>query len=83
MKLYTQSAVDDFVFGKLADMGYDIYKRPSVLVDEYICVAPSEKYMNVLFLDKFLNAWSGALYMRKCRRLPKWAKDYIDNELNN
>jgi hypothetical protein len=83
MKLYTQTAVNDFVFGKLADMGYEIHTRPSVLVDEYICVAPNDEYMNVLFLDKYLNEWSSALRMRKCRKLPKWAEDFIANENND
>lgn len=80
MKVYDYKAVDSFVFGKLAPAGYDITCIPGALVDGYICVAPDESKYNFVFTEKYLNEWSSGVVMRRCRKLPKWAVEFLANE---
>lgn len=80
MKVYSYKAVDDFVFGKLAPLGYDIHIMPGALVDGYICVAPDASRYHFIAKEHYLNSWSSGVTVRRCRRLPKWAEDYINNE---
>jgi len=80
MRLYTYKAVDSFVHERLAPKGYDIHVVPGVLADGYICVAPDENKYHFIMRERYLNEWSSGMSMRRYRRLPKWAVDYIRNE---
>lgn len=80
MKLYSYNAVDSLVFGKLAPLGYDIHVVPGALADGYICIAPDEGKYHVVAQERYINEWTSGVSVCRCRKLPKWAVDYIANE---
>lgn len=80
MKVYDYKAVDSLVFGKLAPLGYDIHVVPGSLADGYICVSPRAGFYHFLARERYLNEWSSGVTVRRCRKLPKWAVDFIANE---
>ena len=82
MKTYSYMAVENFINQKLAPLGYEIIQIPGSLVDNYFCIAPEGKY-NFIFREKYLNAWSSGLTMRRYGKIPKWAGKTIEKYLNS
>ena len=80
MKLYSFRAVDSLVFGKLAPFGYDIHVVPGTLADGYICIAPDEGKYNFVAQERYINEWSSGVSVRRCRKLPQLAVDFVANE---
>lgn len=81
MRVYDYKAVDSLVFGKLAPLGYDIHVVPGSLVDGYICISPDDDKYHFLAQERYLNEWSSGVTVRRCRKLPKWAVEFIANEI--
>lgn len=80
MKLYDYKTVEKFIFGKLAPLGYEIHAVPGCLCDGYICVSPDESKYHFIAQKRYLNEWSSGVSMRRYRKLPKWAVDFIAKE---
>lgn len=80
MKKYSYNAVETFIREKLDPAGYDIHQIPGSLVDEYVCIAPSEKYYNFIFVERYLNEWSSGLSMHRYKKLPAFARAMLDRE---
>lgn len=80
MTIYEHKSVERYIFEKLVPMGYEIHIFPGALVDSFICVAPDDKHYNFIFWEKYINEWSSGLTQRKCRKLPKWALELIEQE---
>lgn len=77
MKMYSYKAVEKFIDEKLIPAGYEIYQIEGTLVDSYICIAPDENHYNFIFKEAYINEWSSALTMRRCKKLTKWALDVL------
>ena len=80
MKKYSYKAVETFISEKLAPAGYDIHQIPGSLVDEYVCIAPSENYYNFIFREQYINEWSSGLSMHRYKNLPAFARAMLNRE---
>lgn len=78
MKVYDYKSVENYINTKLVPVGYEIIRVEGSLVDSYICIAPNENWYHIIFREQYLNSWSSALTMRRCRKLTKWAKEQIE-----
>lgn len=77
-KVYSYTAIENFINDTLIPHGYEIIQVPGCLVDNYICYAPDEKHYNFLFLEKPLNAWSSGLFEHKFSKIRKSEQEIID-----
>lgn len=83
MKVYNWRSVENYVFGRLTALGYEIHQIPGSLCDNFICIAPDDRYYHILFREKCLNDWVSGLTKRRCRKLPKWAIEMLEEEALN
>lgn len=69
-KLYTISSTEEFV-NSMIDKGWEYIQlsEGSLGIGDIVLVAPNEKKWNFVIREVFLNAWSSAQTIRRCRKL--------------
>lgn len=83
MKVYSYKDVDAFVYDLTYKHGYECIQIPGCLVDGYICIAPDDKHWNFVFRETYLNEWSSALTMRRCRKIPRALQKEINRLISD
>lgn len=70
--LYTVTSTDDFIRSLIA-RGWDGIQlnEGSLGVGDWVLVAPTDHQWNFIIREKFVNEWSSAQTIRKCRKLSK------------
>ena len=82
--LYTVSSTDDFIRSMSARNWTCIQLNEGVLgVGDWVLIAPTEHQWNFVIREKYLNAWSSAQTIRKCRKLSKAIMKEIEKAEEN
>ena len=68
--LYTISSTEEFI-SSMSDKGWDCIQlnEGGVGIGDWVLVAPTENKWNFIVREKFLNEWSSAQTIRRCRKL--------------
>ena len=70
--LYTVSSTEDFIRSLSArDWECIQLNEGSLGIGDWVCIAPTDHQWNFVIREKFLNEWSSAQTIRKCRKLSK------------
>ena len=77
-RLFSFDTVDKYIADVLIPEGYEVGVLDGVLVDSYVCYAPDDKHYNIIFAETYLNEWSSALAVHKCKRIGKSEQAWID-----
>lgn len=77
--LYTVSSTDDFI-QRMYEKGYEAIQlnEGGVGIGDWVLIAPDEKHYNFVIKEVFLNAWSSAQTIRRCRRISKALQKQIE-----
>lgn len=70
--LYTISSTEDFI-RSLSARGWECIQldEGSLGIGDWVCIAPTDKQWNFVIRERFLNEWSSAQTIRKCRKISK------------
>lgn len=71
-QLYTISSTETFI-QSMVDKGWErVQLNEGVLgIGDCVLISPSERNWNFVIREKYLNEWSSAQTIRKCRKLSK------------
>lgn len=69
-KLYTISSTDGFI-NSMIEKGWNGIQlnEGSLGVGDWVLIAPNERKWNFIIREVYLNAWSSAQTIRRCRKL--------------
>ena len=69
-KLYTISSTDEFI-SSMISKGWEAVQldEGTLGVGDWVLIAPTERHWNYIIREVYLNAWSSAQTIRKCRKL--------------
>ena len=68
-KLYSYTAVENYINNKLIPAGYAVEIVEGCLIDNYYCFAPDEFHYNFVFREVAVNEWSSALRMERSMKI--------------
>ena len=78
--LYTVRSTDDFIQSLIA-RGWEGIQldEGGVGVGDWVLIAPTSQQYNFVIREKFLNEWSSAQTIRRCKKLSKSILKEIEN----
>lgn len=68
--LYTISSTEDFI-SSMIEKGWEAVQlnEGSLGVGDWVLIAPDDKHYNVIIREVYVNEWSSAQTIRRCREL--------------
>ena len=68
--LYTPTSTEEFICN-MGEKGWDCIQlnEGGLGIGDWVLVAPTERHWNFVIREKYLNAWSSAQTIRRCRKL--------------